>query len=120
MALSFDNTYRSKAALALSELYEGGTVVIRNSSNGTLATVTVPDPAFEGKSAGTAGLIAELTATVTTSGTAHNYVANLPGGGTEAGTIGTSGADMIVDNLNLVQGGIVRITVWNNTYPAVG
>jgi hypothetical protein len=115
---SFDTTYRNKASLAASQLYEGGSILIRNSSNVTLATLAIPTGAFANNGTGRAGLTAELTATVSTSGTAANYVINLSGGGQESGTVGTSSADMILDSVSLVQGGLARITVFNQTWPA--
>lgn len=106
-----------------------GTVEIRSGSQpadaddadaGTLlATVTLADPAFGAASAGVATASASATVQGTAAGTAgHFRVKDSNGNKVLDGSVGTSGADMIVNTTTISVGVDFDITSWTVTAPA--
>ena len=105
---------RNKMAEDFGALWNNGTLVIRNSSNGVLVTFTLGATAF---GSATAGKIAAngvpISAVASATGTAHNAVLTSSGGGTyvlSGLTVGTSSADVILSSLSINENQTVNLT----------
>ena len=110
---------RNKMATDFGTLFNGGTPVIRNSSNDVLVTFTLSATAFGAASNGkisAADLPKEVTASA--GGTAHNAVLTSSGGGTyvlSGLTVGTTASNVIIDNTSITSGQTVRLTQFDWT-----
>lgn len=92
-----------------------------DSDSGTLlATLTASDPAFGAASNGvaTAAAISPDTNIDNTGTAAHWRWKDSDGEVHAQGTVGTSGADLIVTTTAFVAGGTISITSWTMTMPA--
>lgn len=122
-------TTRNVACNSVVDLLDAGSgpgyVEILTSADAVLATITLNDPAFGDAGASVAGQAAvDLSGGLSdpscdASGTAAKFRAydsdaNL----VEEGTVGTSGADMIVPTTTVVAGQPFEITAWTVTMPA--
>ena len=109
---ALDTTARNTMATAASGI--GSSLQIRQGTT-VLATHTVPSFTTTAPGVRTAGAISDATAVE--SGTADNAI--LTGaGGVLTLTIGTSGAEVVVDSLSYVAGGNSVINSLVITYPA--
>jgi hypothetical protein len=123
MALTQNTALRTALAQAWGDRFNAGTVEIRTAANGAgtlLASITLPNPAFATASAGAISKTGTWSdSSANASGTAtHGRI--ISSGGTEIAdfTVGTSGADMIIDNASIVLGGVVTVSTFTYTAPA--
>lgn len=133
MALGLATSARNAAADAVVDLLDAGsgpgTIQIRTGSKpanpntaatGTLlGTLTFSDPAFGAASTGVATAAAITSDSVAdASGTAGWFRAlDSSGNAVFDGTIGTSGADLIMADLSVVAGGVIAISSLTYTQP---
>lgn len=111
MPVTYDNTVKAARLTATRDTVTAGTLLIRNSSNATLATFTLTNPG--GTVTNDVWTLAFAAGTVSASaaGTAHNAVIRNSGGTIRISglTVGTSGADIILDNLSIAVGQSVTL-----------
>jgi hypothetical protein len=101
-------------ATAFGNLYNSGTLEIRTASNAVLATITLPATAFGSPTAGAISRNGTWSATATASGVAAKAVF-IGGSNQSEVTVGASGAEMIINNVNIVEGGTVTVTAYTYT-----
>lgn len=131
MAVTLGTTARNSSVDARTALVNGGTIKIKSAGATVLATISLAATAFSVSSSGSAtakgadGTTAISTSNPLTdssadaSGTAATYDACTSGGTVVwSGTVSTSGADIILDNLSIVAGQEVRLTGWTHGQPA--
>ena len=124
MAITLTTTSRTIACNAVVDLVDVGSsnsqIELRNALGDTIVTIQLPNPAFGAASSGVAtanGL--PLTGTAWTGGVLTTYaVYSRSEAIVWTGTIGTSAADMIVDNTTIATGQAITITSWTHTHPA--
>lgn len=120
MALTQNVALRNILAPAFGNVFNSGTLEIRTAGGTTLlATITLPASAFGAPASGVIAKAGTWNATAAASGVAR--VGRFIGGSAEAEvTIGEtgSGADMIVDDENIVAGGTVTVVSFDYTVPA--
>jgi hypothetical protein len=128
MALRLDTDLRNALATAFTNQFPAGsTIEIRtgtqpasanNAASGTLlATITLPSTPFGSASGGAISKNGTWSATISTSGTA-GYARFIGGSNVCDVSVGTSGADMIIDNATLVSGGTVTVSAFTYTQPS--
>lgn len=128
MALRQDTDLRNSLAQAFADAFPAGaTIEIRtgtqpasanSAASGTLlATITLPTSPFGTPSSGAVSKNGTWSATVSTSGTA-GYARFISSTRAFDVSVGTSGADMIIDNASLVSGGTVTISTFTYTVPS--
>lgn len=123
MAITLTTTARDAACNAVVDLVDIGAsaaYLLVRASTTTLATINLPNPAFGNSSTGVAtALGVPLSAVASASGTSDNFQVYSRGGTLLwSGTIGTSNADLIVDNTNLTATQTFTLTAWTHTQPA--
>jgi len=126
MAITLEDICRTAVCNAVVDLVDVGAspawIELTNGSGTILVIINLPNPAFGAAVAGVAtaqGL--PLTGTCTSAGTLANYSVYDRSGTSNvvwSGTIGTSAADMIVDNTTIALGQAITITTWTHTHPA--
>ena len=116
---TLESLARNAACDALAALHNGGTLEVRNASNAVLATLTFSATAFGAASAGVATGNAITAESSTTAGTATNYVTRTSGSALiMTGTVGTSGADMIVADTTIPAGATFSLPTYTITVAA--
>lgn len=122
MALTLSTGSKNASVDARVDRLDGGSpgkLVILTAADAVLATFTLSNPAFGAASAGSAAaasLPKQTTATGT--GTAAKYEARRSDDTVEwSGTVGTSGADCIIDNISITSGQTVNLTAWTHAQP---
>jgi hypothetical protein len=101
--------------------YSTASVAIKDAGANTLATITLPT--FGAAASGSLTLPSQPsgvgTAAAGAGTAATNYVVTLTGGGTETGTVTATGGggDMTLDDVNIVENGVVTITTFSITQP---
>jgi hypothetical protein len=119
MALTQNNGTRNELATAFGALFNSGTLEIRTSAEAVLATITLTNPAFGSPTDGAVSKSGTWNATATGSGTAAKAVfISSDTNKTATVTVGESGADLIIDDAEIVSGGTVTITGFTYTVPA--
>ena len=119
--MTYNNATRNALATAFANIFNGGTLEIRT-AGGTalLATINLPATAFSDPSNGQ--ISRNGTWSVTASGSGVARVARFvgTGGATAEVTVGESGsgANLIIDNENIVSGGTVTVNTYTHTVPA--
>jgi hypothetical protein len=109
---------RNKMATDFGTLFNSGTLEIKNSGGTTLVTFTLSASAFGTASGGkisAADLPKEVTASA--GGTAHNAVLTSNGGTYVLSglTVGTSGANVLIDNTSITNGQAIKLTQFDWT-----
>jgi hypothetical protein len=124
VTLVLETTARNASCDATVDLIDVGagtaTFVCRDSGGTTLVTLNLPNPAFGAASSGVAtALGVPISANAVATGTLNNYRV-LSRGSVHlwSGAIGTSGAELIVDNLSITSGQTLILTSWTHTVPA--
>ena len=119
MALTYNTGTRNELATAFGALFNGGTLQIRTAANAVLATINLPNPAFGSPSTGVISKNGTWSATASASGTAANALfTSSDTNKTATVSVGTSSADMIIDNASIIQGGTVTVNTFTYTVPA--
>ena len=101
-------------ATAFGNLYNSGTLEIRTAANAVLATITLPATAFGSPTAGAIAKNGTWSAEASASGVAAKAVF-IGGSNQSEVTVGASGAEMIINNVNIVAGGTVTVTAYTYT-----
>jgi hypothetical protein len=103
-------------ATAFGNLYNSGTLEIRTAANAVLATITLPATAFGSPTAGAIAKNGTWSAEASASGVAAKAVF-IGGSNQSEVTVGASGsgAEMIINNVNIVDGGTVTVTAYTYT-----
>lgn len=88
----------------------------------TLVEITLQDPAFGNSGASVPGQAScnglPLSAVAVAGGTPDSYQAlDSDGNAHWSGTVGTSGADAIIDTSSITAGQVVTLLSWNHTQP---
>jgi hypothetical protein len=112
--MTHNNATLNALATAFGNLYNGGTLEIRTAANAVLATITLPATAFGSPSAGAISRNGTWSATATASGVAAKAVFISGTNQTEV-TVGASGTELIINNVDVVSGGIVTVTAYTYT-----
>lgn len=129
MAVAMNNALRDALGAVFVDGFDAAELTIRtgaapgpnNSATGTvLATLTLDDPAFEDTGNGVINLPAPIEdASADDDGTAQHYRLVGPGGTfVVEGTVGTSAADLIVDNTSFATGQKFTISSLQFTFGA--
>lgn len=119
MALTQNDATRNELATAFGNLFNTGTLEIRTGADAVLATITLPGSAFGSPTAGAIAKSGTWSATASASGTAAKAVfISSDTLKTASVTVGTSGADLIIDDASIVSGGTVTVTSFTYTVPA--
>lgn len=129
MAIRFPAATRNAMVDAWAALANGGSIEIRTGSQpaaasdtatGTLlATSTLPSPAFAAAASGSAALNTVADVLAVADGTAGWARVKGSGGSTVFdGSVGTSGADFIINSTTIVTGGTVKVLSGSLTQPA--
>jgi hypothetical protein len=123
MALTQNTALRTALAQAWGDRFDGGTVEIRTAGSGggtLLASITLPNPAFASASAGAIAKTGTWSDSSANAGGTASHGRIINSGATEIAdfTVGTSGADMIIDNATIVEGGVVTVSTFTYTAPA--
>lgn len=121
MAITHGTTARNNMADGVDDAVNAGTAagaLVLIDGTKDVASFTLQDPAFGAAAAGAIALAGTtLTATAATAGTAVTKFEIRSSGGTAQviGTIGTSSADLTIDNPNITTGQTVKLTsfTWN-------
>lgn len=120
--MEYNLSTRNKLASAFGALYNGGTLQIRTAADGVLGVITLPNPAFAAPSAGAVaktGTWSDNNADA--SGTAAKAVFISADGNDQAAVsvgIAGSGAEMIINSVNIIQGGTIVVNTYTYTVPA--
>ena len=104
---------RNKMAEDFGTLFNGGTLSIRTSGNVILCTFNLGTPAFDSPSAGKIALDGvPIQVAAVAGGTAHNAILESAGGiyVLSGLTVGTSGANVIVDNVVIAEAQVINLT----------
>ena len=123
MAVTLPTATRNAACDAIVDLIDAGsgagTLEIQDSGNTEIATLTFSDPAFGDAATGVATADTITSDTSATGGTAALFQAK-DGDGTVvlSGSVGTSGADIIINTLTIGAGATVSIDSLTVTVPA--
>jgi hypothetical protein len=130
MAISITDSVRNGAANGVGPLFNSGTINVYDGSvpasaatalggQTLLAEVTLANPAFGSASAGTITLLGVPRSdnSINNSGTAA-FFRMVQGTNTLQGSVGVSSADMIVDSVSFIEGGVFTINSLTVTMPA--
>ena len=101
-------------ATSFGNLFNSGTLEIRTSANAVLATISLPASAFGSPTAGAISKAGTWSATASASGVAAKAVF-IGGSNQSEVTVGESGAELIINNVNIVSGGTVTVTAYTYT-----
>lgn len=115
----FTTGFKNAYVDAITNLFNvgGGEFEILDSGNNVLGTFTLLNPTFDPAAAGEAVLANPFDVEITVAGTAAKYRAYINGTEFEEGTVGTSGADLIVSKLTYNIGEKIRISTWTKSFP---
>ena len=123
MAVTYSTGVKTaRMSAVITEIDSGagaGKLVIRDSSNAVLVTITLTDPCGTASSGVlTFDFDPDISATATGTGTAHNaIIANSSDVTMISGlTVGTSGSDINLDNTSITTGQTVTITTASITH----
>lgn len=122
MAITHSTTVRSAIANLIDDQVNGGSsfgkLKILTSGDSVLATITLQDPAFGSASSGVITLAGvPLSNTASGSGTAAKFtVTDSDDNIIYTGSVGTSGADITIDNTSIISGQTVSVSA--HTYTA--
>lgn len=119
MAVTLETNARNAAADAVVDLLDGGTLVFKTSGDVEVATLTFGTPAFGAAASGVATANSITSDSSATGGTTTKAVFVTSGAANVLTcTVGTSGADINLDN-NVVSAGVtVAVTSLTYTQPA--
>lgn len=110
---------RNELAAAFGALFNAGTLEIRTAADAVLATITLPNPAFGAASAGAVAKSGTWSATASATGTAAKAVFISADTNEQVTvTVGTSGAELIINSVSIVTGGTVVVNTYTYTVPA--
>jgi hypothetical protein len=119
MAVTNETSTKNQVTDYKCGLINGGSVLLREGTT-TIATIVLPNPAFGGASNGiaTANAITPVNASASTSGSGvDNYQVRDDANAVKwSGTVGESGsgADMIIQNVNVNENQQIAITSWTH------
>lgn len=128
MALRKNNALRTQQADDFADLWDGGTIQIRSgtqpadpdsAASGTLlATVTLPTPAFGAAVTGVVSKTGDWDGSAVASDTA-GWARFINAGATMTFdvSVGEVGTDLIIDDEDIVSGGLVTVTAFTFTIP---
>jgi len=124
MTVTLETVARNAACDGVVDLVDSGagtaTLVCYTAADATLITINLPNPAFGAASVGVATANGTpLSGTASATGTLAKYaVFSRDSTKLWGGSIGTSGADMIVDNTSITSGQTMNVTSWTHNQPA--
>jgi hypothetical protein len=119
MAITLQNNARNAAADAIAALHDSGTLVFQTSGDATVATIGFASTAFGAASSGTATANTMTPDTNAAGGTTTKFITRTSASATIlAGTVGTSGTDITIDNTVVPSGVTVDLTSFSITVPA--
>lgn len=115
----YNTNTRNELAAVFGALFNAGTLEIRTAANAVLGTITLPNPAFAAPSAGAVAKSGTWSVTASASGTAAKAVfISADTNETAEVTVGTSGAEMIINSISIVAGGSIVVNTYTYTVPA--
>lgn len=120
---TLNDAHRNAIVDATADVFDGGSCLIQTTGGAsTLATITLPTPAFGAATGGSAAKAGTWSATASVTGVPARYVLQNSGATqTRTGTAGTSGTEMILTGLvggEIVSGGTVTVTAYDLSQPA--
>ena len=119
MAITLQNNARNAACDAIAALHNGGTLEFQTAGGAEVATIGFAATAFGAASAGAATAAAMTPDDSATGGTTTQFVTKASGGSVIlGGSVGTSGADINIDNTAVSAGVTVDLTSFTVTVPA--
>ncbi len=119
MAITLETNARNAACDAIAALHNSGTLEFQTSADAEVATVTFGSTAFGAASSGTATANSITPDSSATGGTTTKFVTKTSGAAQIlSGTVGTSAADIIIDNTVVGAGVTVALTSFTITVPA--
>ncbi len=119
MAITLQSNARNAACDAIADLHDSGTLEFQTSGDVEVATVTFGATAFGAASSGTATANSITPDTSATGGTTTKFITKTSAAATIlAGTVGTVGTDIIIDNTVVPAGVTVDMTAFSITVPA--
>lgn len=119
MALTQNDGTRNILATAFGDIFNSGTLEIRTVADSVLATISLPATAFGSPTAGVISKNGTWSVSASASGIATKAVfISSDTLKTATVSVATSGADMIIDNDNIVSGGTITVTSFTYTVPA--
>jgi hypothetical protein len=119
MAITLENNARNAACDAIAALHNGGTLEFQTSADAEVATVTFSATAFGAATGGTATANTITADTNATGGTTTQFVTKTSASAQIlAGSVGTTGTDIIIDNTVVPAGVTVDLTAFSITVPA--
>jgi len=119
MAITLQNNARNAACDAIAALHNGGTLEFQTAGGAEVATIGFAATAFGAASAGVATAAAMTPDDSATGGTTTQFVTKASGGSVIlGGSVGTSGADINIDNTAVSAGVTVDLTSFTVTVPA--
>lgn len=101
-------------ATAFGNLFNSGTLEIRTAADAVLATISLPASAFGSPTGGAIAKNGTWSATASASGVAAKAVF-IGGSNQSTVTVAASGAEMIINNVDIVSGGTVTVTAYTYT-----
>lgn len=113
----YNTATRNALASAFGALFNSGTIEIRTSANAVLATISLPASPFGAASSGAISRNGTWSATASGSGTAAKAVF-IGGSNQTEFSVGESAAELIINSVNVVAGGVVTVTAFTYTVPA--
>ena len=116
--MTINTDLRNVLATAFKGEFDGGTLTILTSGDATLATITLPNPAFAAASSGAVAKTGTWSATASGTGAAAKAIFSNAGTETATLTVGESEAELIIDDADIVSGGTVTVTSYTMTVPA--
>ena len=119
MAITLENNARNAACDAIAALHNGGTLEFQTGGGAEVATIGFAATAF-GAAVGGVATAGTLTAdTSATGGTTTQFTTKTSGAvSILSGSVGTSSADIIIDNTVVAAGVTVDLTSFTITVPA--
>jgi hypothetical protein len=119
MPLSQNTGTRDALATSFGALFNSGTLEIRTAADAVLATIVLPASPFTAPSTGVISKNGTWAVTASATGTAAKAVfISADTNKTATVTVGTSGADLIINSTSIVSGGTVTVTAYTHTVPA--
>jgi hypothetical protein len=119
MAITLQSNARNAACDAIADLHDSGTLEFQTSGGVEVATVTFGATAFGAASSGTATANTITPDSTATGGTTTQFVTKTSAAAQIlAGSVGTTGTDIIIDNTVVPAGVTVDLTAFSITVPA--